>query len=788
MYKIKSTLQMSIAALCLYFSNTMTVSAQTIVQQNFPLKEVHLLNSPFLNAEKTDLGYMMKLDPDRLLAPYLREAGLKPTKESYGNWENTGLDGHTAGHYLSALAQMYASTGNAKCKVRLDYMVSELQRCQNNSKNGYIGGVPGGPEMWARVKNGDFSLFVKKWVPWYNLHKLFAGLRDAYLIGDNIQAKEVLIKLTDWADQELAGLTEQQIQKMLNTEQGGMNEVCADVAAITGDNKYLTLAKKFCHLAILQPLEAHQDKLNGLHANTQIPKVIGFERIAEVSHDQNYSSAAKFFWETVVNNRTISIGGNSVREHFNPSNNFSSMVESEQGPETCNSYNMLRLSRMLFSTEPNGKYMDYYERTLYNHILSSQHPDSGGFVYFTPIRPQHYRVYSQPQEGFWCCVGTGMENHGKYGEMIYSHRSNDLYVNLFIASVLDWKEQGIKLIQTNNFPFEEKSGIELKLSKPKIFKLFIRQPSWVKDGQFVLKVNGKAVKIVKNENSYVSVERRWSPNDKVTILLPMKDELQYLPDHSSWVSIIHGPIVLAAATDTTNLKGLEADGSRFGHIASGPLYDMTKAPLLVDNGESITKELEPVAGQPLNYRISNLVYQPEFKNITLVPFFQVHDARYMLYWPIAKAADIKKREQELADEDQGLVALSKRTVDQVSPGEQQPESDHFIESDDSKTGTLNNRHWRSASGYFSYKMRVDPSVKSLRIAYDGQEKDKNFTIYVNDQKLADVSLDGKQDDRIIYKSYATSDQLKSYTGTVVVKFVANKGSMTGSIYDVRLMR
>ncbi|RYE26427.1 MAG: glycosyl hydrolase, partial [Sphingobacteriaceae bacterium] len=313
MFKLKQNLCVSIAVLNLLFISSKTSKAQSVLQQNFPLTEVRLLKSPFLEAEKTDLNYILKLSPDRLLAPFLKEAGLKPKAESYGNWENTGLDGHTAGHYLTALAQMYASTGNIECKSRLDYMISELNRCQEHSKNGYVGGVPDGQEMWSRVKTGDFSMFVKKWVPWYNLHKLFAGLRDAYLIGSNAQARVVLVKLTDWADLELAGLTQQQIQTMLNTEQGGMNEVCADVAAITGDQKYLSLAKKFSHQSILIPLEAHEDKLNGLHANTQIPKVIGFERIAEVGHDQNYDAAAKFFWETVVNNRTISIGGNSVR-------------------------------------------------------------------------------------------------------------------------------------------------------------------------------------------------------------------------------------------------------------------------------------------------------------------------------------------------------------------------------------------------------------------------------------------------------------------------------------------
>ncbi|NCD68147.1 glycoside hydrolase family 127 protein [Mucilaginibacter agri] len=764
----------------------MQALAQQPQLQSFSLNEVHLLKSPFLDAEQTDMGYMLKLDPDRLLAPFLREAGLKPKAESYGNWENTGLDGHTAGHYLTALAQMYASTGQKVWKTRLDYMVSELKRCQDNRTDGYVGGVPEGPLMWEHVANGNFDLFNKRWVPWYNLHKLYAGLRDAYLIGGNAEAKDVLIKLTDWADRLLSKLSEQQIQKMLDTEQGGMNEVCADVAAITGDNKYLVLAKKFDHQAILQPLEAHQDKLNGLHANTQIPKVIGFERIAELDNDSSFDSAARFFWETVVDNRSISIGGNSVREHFNPANNFISMVESEQGPETCNSYNMLKLTKMLFLTKPDAKYMNYYERTLYNHILSSQHPGKGGFVYFTPIRPDHYRVYSQPDEGFWCCVGTGMENHGKYGEMIYAHQGKDLYVNLFIASKLDWKQQGIALVQTNNFPFEEKSELRIVSTKPSTFKLWIRQPEWVKEGGFTLRLNGKFIKAAKDANGYVSINRKWNNGDRVSIQLPMRNKLEYLPDHSEWVSIVHGPIVLAAATDTTKLVGLMADGSRFGHVATGPLEPIDKAPLLVDNGNDISAELKPITEAPLRFTFANMVYQPQYKQLKLMPFFELHDARYMLYWPIAKADSIEQRKHQLADDD-NIIALAKRTVDQVSPGEQQPESDHSIESNGSKTGVFRNKHWRDASGYFAYKMRTTPSVKALLVTYYGGDANRSFDIYLDDQKLAHVVLDGSQGDIFFTKEYAIPASVAK-PGIVVVKFVAEKGSIAGGVFDVRMVK
>jgi len=763
------------------------VTAQTVLQ-DFPLTEIKLLNSPFLSAEQTDANYMLKLKPDRLLAPFLREAGLKPKAQSYGNWESSGLDGHIAGHYLTAIAQMYASTADPQWKQRLDYMVSELKRCQENRNDGYVGGIPGGPEMWAQVKTGDLTLFRKKWVPWYNIHKLYAGLRDAYLIGGNSTAKNVLIKLSDWADQEVAGLTEQQMQKMLGTEHGGMNEVFADVAAITGDDKYLKLAKRFSHQAILLPLEAHEDKLDGVHANTQIPKVIGFERIAQIDHDKNYDDAARFFWKTVVNNRSISIGGNSVHEHFNPATDFSTMVESDQGPESCNSYNMLKLTKQLFLTKPEGEYMDYYERTLYNHILSTQRPGKdGGFVYFTPIRPQHYRVYSQPDDGFWCCVGTGMENHGKYGEMIYSHQGEDLYINLFIASILNWKEKGVTLTQTNNFPLEEHTELKLNLEKPKAFKLYIRRPVWVKDGGYKITVNGIAVSGEKDSSSYVVVSRQWANNDMISVSLPMADKMEQLPDHSSWVSIVHGPIVLAAATGTQDQIGLMADDSRSGHIAHGPLYPLSNAPLLVDKGKDISNELKPVPNEPLTFRLTDMIYQPAYKEIKLKPFFEIYDARYMLYWPIAKPGEEKQLQNELGENDRLLMSLAQRTIDQVSPGEQQSESDHLMAENNSNSGVLRDRHWRSTTGFLTYKMKMSPIGKILQVTYYGGNKDRDFDVYVNSQRVAHVVLDGAKGDRFFTVDYIIPDQLQR-ENDIVVKFLATNGLTTGDIFDIRVIR
>ncbi|WP_161888137.1 glycoside hydrolase family 127 protein [Pontibacter russatus] len=763
--------------------------------ESFPLSSVTLLESPFRQAQQVDMQYILALDPDRLLAPYLREAGLPPKSESYGNWENTGLDGHIGGHYLTALALMYASTGNGELQRRLTYMVDQLEACQRKNGNGYIGGVPGGEAMWQEIAKGNidaesFSL-NDKWVPWYNLHKTYAGLRDAYLIAGNEKAKDMLVKLSDWCLQLTANLSDTQLQDMLRSEHGGMNEVFADVAAITGDKKYLELARRFSHRAILEPLLAGQDALNGLHANTQIPKVIGYKRVAEVSGDKAWADAAALFWDNVVNERTVSIGGNSVREHFHPANDFSSMVESKEGPETCNTYNMLKLSKQLYLTSGSAGYIDYYERGLYNHILSSQHPTRGGFVYFTPMRPRHYRVYSQPQEGFWCCVGSGLENHGKYGELIYAHTGEDLIVNLFIPSTLDWKERGIKVTQRTRFPFEEASDIKLSLKKPQRFALHIRRPEWVKKEGLKVLVNNKEVKVIAASDDYITIDRKWKPGDVVSVSLPMETKAEYLPDGSSWVSFVRGPIVLAAVTDTTNLQGLQADGSRMGHIASGPLYPIEEAPVLVSADSNLVAGLQPVAGKPMTFTASDLIASDVYDDVELVPFFKIHDARYMLYWPVASPGELEDRKKALAKEEEAKRALEANTIDQVAPGEQQPESDHNYKGEKTESGVHRDRHWRHASGWFSYDLRdVKKEARKLRITYYGLDKDRRFDIYVNGRLLETVKLDGSEGDAFFDVDYNLPEELVKGVSDkpLQVKFVAHEGSMAGSIYGVRLLK
>ena len=779
-----------IASLC--FIVSVNVVADSSLQL-FPLADVRLTSSVFLDAQTTDLHYLLELEPDKLLAPFLREAGLPLKQESYGNWESTGLDGHLGGHYLTALSLMYASTGDAEVLKRLNYFVAELKRCQKKN-NGYIGGIPGGKEAFDHIAQGkmqadNFSV-NGKWVPWYNLHKIFAGLRDAYQYAGNQDAKTLLIGLSDWALTLTNHLTDEQMQTMLRSEHGGMNEVLADVYAITNDKKYLTLAQRFSHNAILDPLVAQQDKLTGLHANTQIPKVIGFKRIGDLTGNQDWQHAAQFFWQTVHDHRTVAIGGNSVKEHFHDDKDFSSMVNDVEGPETCNTYNMLKLTEMLYLSDAKVSYADYYERALYNHILSSQRPETGGFVYFTPMRPNHYRVYSQVDKGMWCCVGSGIESHAKYGEFIYAHKDDQLYVNLFIPSVLNWREKNIQISQNNIFPDEEKTQITINSSKK--FALNIRYPQWVGAGELQVRVNKKLVKITAKPGEYVNIDRRWRKGDKVEVLLPMKTQLEQMPDQSNYFALLHGPIVLAAKTNPFDGEKLNfiADDSRMGHIAQGQVCPLEAAPLFVSNTTEFMSSIKPVAGKPLTFTATDVLKGKDADKIEFIPFFRLHDSRYMIYWPYSTPENLSKLQEATAKKESEKLALDAITIDQVAPGEQQPESDHFFKAEGADTGLNKGMRWRHATSWMSYELTDKKlEAKTLRLSFSTLDAGRQFDLLINGKLISAITLTADAPQEIYSRDFPIPDAVvKSSKGKLSLKFVARNNSIAGGLYGLRLLR
>ena len=781
----------------LFGAVAMTATAQNGLYANeFPLGDVTLLEGPLKHARDLNIKTLLKYDCDRLLAPYRKEAGLEPKAKTYPNWD--GLDGHVGGHYLTAMA-INAATGDEECRRRMEYMISEIAECAAaNRKNhpewgiGYMGGMPNSANIWSGFKNGDFRVYSGSWAPFYNLHKMYAGLRDAWVYCGNEQAKNLFLEFCDWAVNITSKLTDQQMEQMLGNEHGGMNEVIADAYAITGEKKYLECARRFSHKRLLTPLSQRQDCLDNLHANTQIPKVVGFERIAEVSRDEVYHSAASFFWDIVTGERTLAFGGNSRREHFPAKDACMDFINDIDGPETCNTNNMLKLTEDLHRRNPEARYADFYEQAMMNHILSSQHPEHGGYVYFTPERPRHYRNYSAPNEAMWCCVGTGMENHGKYGQFIYTHSGDALFVNLFVASELNWKERGVVLRQETNFPYSEESRITITQGKGR-FSLLVRYPGWVRPGEFKVEVNGTPVNIITGPSSYVTIDRKWKRGDVVTVHYPMHASLKYLPNVPQYVALMYGPILLGMKTGTEDMAHLIADDSRFGQYASGAKLPIDQAPILINNNiEDIPSQLTHIPGKPLHFTLSTKMINGISGE--LQPFFEIHDSRYMMYWLALTENSYQQYLDRLAQEERERQALEARTIDKVQPGEQQPETDHKMETDGSYTGNSNNVFFRDArDGHsFSYLMQTGGRTDlSLRLKYwgVGEWKTHEFDSFVDDVLVQSVNNTGKyRISEFKYETYELPATVLKDKKQVRVKFVAKPHRQIGEIYEVRLVQ
>ncbi len=795
---------MSMKKLIVLFVSLLIVGAipQSLLAQSklylneFDLDQVTLLDGPFKHARDLNIEVLLEYDTDRMLAPYRKEAGLEPKSPSYDNW--IGLDGHVGGHYLTAMAMNYAATGNEDCKRRMDYMVSELKAIQEaNAKNhsdwgvGYVGGVPESEKIWTAVQRGDIGTYRSAWVPWYNVHKMYAGLRDAWLYGESQEAREIFLKLCDWGIEITSGLSEEQMERMLDVEHGGINESFADAYQMTGDEKYLEAAKRFSHKSLLNPLSEGIDNLDNKHANTQIPKFVGFERIAELDDAQKYQDASSNFWENVVSKRSLALGGNSRREHFPSVNASIDYINVVDGPETCNSYNMLKLTEDLFRVNPEAKYVDFYEKTLFNHILSSQHPEHGGYVYFTPARPRHYRVYSAPNQAMWCCVGSGMENHSKYSHFIYTHTDEALYLNLFVASELNWEEKGVKIKQETSFPYEENTKLIITEGKAS-FKLMVRYPGWVKDGALSIKVNGKKYSFDKSPSSYVAIDRKWKKGDEVVIAFPMTNSVEKMPNVPEYLAFMHGPILLGTKTGTENMRGLIAGDGRWDQFASGDQLPVDKAPILIeDDLENIADKLKPVEGEPLKFTLD--VKQINPIDITLEPFSGIHDSRYMMYWLSLTNDDYRAYLDSLEEQEKIKIALDKRTIDLVTPGEQQPEADHRMKIDKSRTGNNQDQFYREASngGYFSYEMSTGNLTDlSLMVRYWGAEwGTRKFDIFIDDQKLITEDNSGRWNQSLLKDVvYEIPNEMVEGKDFVTVKFQALAGTTAGAVYMVRLLK
>ena len=744
--------------------------------QPFDLDRVKLLDGPFKDAMERDEKWLLSLDPDRLLSGFRQVAGLEPKAPKYGGWEARGVAGHSLGHYLSACSQMYAATGDAKFKQCVDYIVDQLAECQQANGEGefkgYLAAFPEGKKIFHEVGAGhiDTAGFDLNggWVPWYTIHKDMAGLRDAYLLADNARALDVLTKYADWALRLTDKLSPEQIQTMLHAEQGGMNEVSADLYAITGDKKYLRLASHFNHKFVLDPLSKGEDHLAGLHANTQVPKLIGAARQYELTGDPYFKTAADTFWTVVTKDHSYVNGGNSNAEHFGPPDKLSDQL-SDTTSETCNTYNMLKLTRHRFEWTADPAAADYFERALYNHILASQNPKTGMVTYYVPLKMGGQRTYSTPDDSFWCCTGTGMENHAKYGAGIYYHTDDSLFVNLFIASQLDWAEKGVTVRQETKFPESNASTLTFKLSDPTAFALKLRRPAWATDGMTV-KINGEPQQVDATPGSFATIDRTWKDGDTLEVTMPMSLRTEAMPDNPNRVAVFYGPILMAG------LLGNE-----------GEL--LQQIPVLVTGDKKLTDWIKPVDGQPLTFTTAG-VGRPE--DVKLVPFYRAYDQHYMVYWDKFTDQQWAQKQAEYRAEQDRQKALAARTIDQFQPGEMQAERDHGFAGEKSRTGDLGGKKWRDAAdgGWFSFTMKVLPDAPNdLSLTYWGSDAgDRTFEIQVDGKSIATETLVNKKPGEFLDETYAIPEGLTKGKQQVTVKLQARGGSTAGGIFGARTLR
>lgn len=604
--------------------------------QPFPLTQVRLLDGPFRDAMLRDENTLLSLDCDRLLCTFRVNANLPSHAKPYGGWEDPKceLRGHSTGHYLSACSLMFASTGDARFKERVDKIVAGLAECQSalaarGSHAGYLSAFP--ESFLDRVENRQ-----PVWAPWYTLHKIMAGLLDANQLCGNAQALEVLTNMANWVKFRVDRLPEEKMQASLETEFGGMNEVLANLYGVTGNADYLKTAEAFNQKKILDPLARQQDRLDGLHANTQIPKMIGMARQYELTGDERDAVIARFFWQEVALKRSYVIGGHSDLEHFFPTNDFASHL-SAQTAETCNTYNMLKLTRHLFEWQPDAVEMDFYECALYNDILASQDLETGMFTYFMSLKPGHFKTYSTPENSFWCCMGTGMENHAKYGDTIYFHGDDSLFVNLFIPSELSWPEKNLVVWQETEFPRSDRAELNFKCEQPVPLALKIRWPEWSET--ISIRVNGRKQKISGAPGSYVSLSRQWRNGDRVDIELPMGLHLKPLPGTTNIVAVLYGPIVLAGELGTNGVPSPYAKDQ----------WDLVKVPdpkvpVFVGPEEKLLKKIQST-DQPLVFRTKNLAWPDD---VSLIPFYEAQHQRYSVYWSVVSEAEWKENPEQVS--------------------------------------------------------------------------------------------------------------------------------------------
>ncbi len=734
----------------------------------FDLQDVQITAGPFRHAMEMDAAYLLALDPGRLLHRFHANAGLPVQGAVYSGWESEGLSGHTLGHYLSACAMHYAASGDARFRTRVDRIVAELARCQQARKSGYVGAIPNEDTLFARVARGDiqssgFNL-NGGWSPWYTVHKVMAGLVDAYLHAGSSQALAVARGMADWTARVVDPLTEAQRLTMLNCEYGGMNEVLANLYAITGEKKYLDLSYKFHDEFVLGRLAQRIDPMPGKHSNTNVPKAIGAARRYELTADTTDRTIARFFWECMVRHHSYVIGGNSNYEYCGEEDRLNDRL-SDNTCETCNTYNMLKLTRHLFCQAPDQELADYYERALYNHILASQNPADGMMCYFVPLRMGTQKVFSDSFNTFTCCVGSGMENHVKYGEAIYYKAAEGgLYLNLFIPSVLRWRERGITLTQETAFPESDRVQLTLAMGKAQRFALYLRQPAWC--GAIELQVNGARLLPRRDRAGFWVIERRWRDGDRVEIRLPMQLRSESMPDNPDRIAFLYGPVVLAG---------------QLGDTLPDPVYG---TPVLLTGERRAGRWLAPAG--PLAFRTTGVGMPRDF---LLKPFYATATGYYSVYFDYFTPADWAARAEAYTAEKRRQQEIEACTIDHFRIGEMQPERDHNLEAGErSYVDQALGRSGREAraGSWIAFTMAVRTEcANTLLLTCIGDDHDRAFDLLVEGEKIAEVEWKGGETGRFYDLRYPLPAGLIAGKNRVTVRIEANHKRTAGRLFGCR---
>ncbi len=741
---------------------------------SFELHEVKLLNSPFKNAMDKDIAYLLAIEPYRLLHRFYANAGLPTKGDVYGGWESMGLSGHTLGHYLSAISMAYSGTGNVEFKNRIDLIVTELAKCQDARKTGYIGAIPSEDSIFNQVargeiKSGGFDL-NGGWSPWYTVHKVMAGLVDAYLYANNENALKIVCGMADWTETIFKNLTEEQRLKMLNCEWGGMNEVLVNIYAITGNKKYLDLSHKFHDEFVMGKLAQKIDPMPGKHSNTNVPKAIGSIRRYEFTYSKEDSTIGSFFWNTMVHHHSYVIGGNSSYEYCGEADKLNDRL-SDNTCETCNTYNMLKLTKHLFCLNPDRELADYYERAIYNHILASQNPTDGMMCYFVPLRMGTHKQFSDQFNTFTCCVGSGMENHVKYTESIY-FKSNDggLYVNLFIPSELNWKSKNITVKQETAFPENNKVTLTIGTSNSVKFPLYIRNPKWADNGVKIV-LNGKEYNAKKTQEGYLVINRSWKNNDKVELVLPMVIHTESMPDNVNRIAFLYGPVVLAV---------------QLGKDIPDPVFG---TPVMLTDNRNVTSWVKPEGNEPLTFQTQGIGKPAD---LLLKPFYKTYDQYYSVYFDYFTNAEWDARKVEYEADKRHQQEIEAKTIDNFRIGEMQPERDHNLQaSERSYVDEALGRTGREAraDNYFSFEMKVDSTLNNtLLLTYIGDDKDRKFDILVDAVKIATVEWKGGKTGKFYDEEYVIPSELIKSKTKITVRIEANYGRTAGRVFGCRTIK